>query len=749
MNLSLITSCFNCGKFLNELADSIISQTYTDWTWTLIDDYSTDDTESIINNVVKRDKRIKIAPKKHKKHYWWNPQLLATGDIVCPIDADDKLLPTSLEQVCFYFKEFPDAILLHFNANTFNETFIENNFIKNVYITNLNNSFLEGFENLGFRSNIFGYLRVFRNIKGLIFDEHEDIPGQCSSNDGQWLLRLEELGQWLTIPRTSYLARQHLDSENFRNWSIQGEVKLILDTRKRRKDNSLTTPCNIKYFDSIYRFAESTYLSQFNNEIKSTASFWGDVSLENQNKLKKLFFNHTIIFNQFAPYIFLCLDLDSSLDIIQRAKSYDFNELIIFFYNTHLFKSNRGQESLIDKTKKLLGDSAFYHHEQENRTSFIIKSKQKSFSDVIINSYNNIKVNTCRIKETTYNINFVDGGTIEVVGNDDRIYDIGFFDKENLIYNTELKPGCWAKTARKYFTNFNILVKHQNQTLLDYNYNANNERVLIHLDSSSLGDTIAWFPYVEEFRKQHQCQVFCSTFWNELFDKEYPDINFISPGSVVDNLYAMYWIGIFNDNNREIFDYRTIPLQQIGSSILGIHHYEIKPRIVVRSRAKKIQGRYACFAMTATSKAKLWNNPNGWKGVIEFLHSSGIKPVLIQKERDDNIKSIINLSGEKTIHETTSLLINCDFFIGVGSGLSWLAWALGKPTVLISGFSDPFAEFSTPYRIINKNVCHGCYNDINHKFDKGNWNWCPRNKDFECTSNISSRSVIEVLTKLV
>ena len=31
-------------------------------------------------------------------------------------------------------------------------------------------------------------------------------------------------------------------------------------------------------------------------------------------------------------------------------------------------------------------------------------------------------------------------------------------------------------------------------------------------------------------------------------------------------------------------------------------------------------------------------------------------------------------------------------FIGIGSGLSWLSWALGTKTVLISGFSEDWAE---------------------------------------------------------
>ena len=45
-------------------------------------------------------------------------------------------------------------------------------------------------------------------------------------------------------------------------------------------------------------------------------------------------------------------------------------------------------------------------------------------------------------------------------------------------------------------------------------------------------------------------------------------------------------------------------------------------------------------------------------------------------------------------------IFNCDFFIGLGSGLSWLAWALDRKVILISSFSAPYSEFYTPYRIL-------------------------------------------------
>jgi len=75
-----------------------------------------------------------------------------------------------------------------------------------------------------------------------------------------------------------------------------------------------------------------------------------------------------------------------------------------------------------------------------------------------------------------------------------------------------------------------------------------------------------------------------------------------------------------------------------------------------------------------------------------------------------------------------------------------LAWGLGKPVVMISGFSDPKSEFFTPYRVINKDVCNSCWNEF--VFGQ-NWNWCPRNKNFECSKSISFKIVKEKIDQLI
>jgi len=65
-------------------------------------------------------------------------------------------------------------------------------------------------------------------------------------------------------------------------------------------------------------------------------------------------------------------------------------------------------------------------------------------------------------------------------------------------------------------------------------------------------------------------------------------------------------------------------------------------------------------------------------------------------------------------------------FIGLGSGLSWVNWALNKQTVMINNFIPYGYEFTNNLtKIENHKVCNGCWVNKDYVFDAGDWDWCP------------------------
>ena len=110
-----------------------------------------------------------------------------------------------------------------------------------------------------------------------------------------------------------------------------------------------------------------------------------------------------------------------------------------------------------------------------------------------------------------------------------------------------------------------------------------------------------------------------------------------------------------------------------------------------------------------------------------------------------------DFTGDLPLIERVNLLAYADFFIGIGSGLSWLAWATGVPVILISGISATWFEFDNPYRVINLLVCHGCMNDTSLPW--GEYEKCPRyrgtDRVYECSKKISARQVIQMINQLL
>jgi autotransporter strand-loop-strand O-heptosyltransferase len=282
-------------------------------------------------------------------------------------------------------------------------------------------------------------------------------------------------------------------------------------------------------------------------------------------------------------------------------------------------------------------------------------------------------------------------------------------------------------------------------------------KAFICFDSRSLGDNLAWMPYIEEYMKKNDRGVVACTFWNKLFELEYPEIDFVEPGSVVNNISGQYNIGWYEPWNpkKNPNNFRTIPLQQTCSDILGLDYKEVKPRITIPNKPRNIEGKYVCIGVHATAQVKYWNNPNGWREVADYLNSKGYKVICISKEGMEYMgnkvpDNIIDKTGDYSIEDRIVDLKYADAFIGISSGLSWLSWAVGTPTVLISGHTYPWFEPSEGVeRVHNSEVCHSCGNDPDLVFDKGDWNWCPRNKNFECSKSITPEDVIQSINKIL
>ena len=355
--------------------------------------------------------------------------------------------------------------------------------------------------------------------------------------------------------------------------------------------------------------------------------------------------------------------------------------------------------------------------------------------------------------------NFILNPFLEIKGNSESKFKIEFYDEEGRChYSENLSINHWVKLNREYFTKWNTKIWEDGYLIHDYTLDLKGKRVYICLDSSSLGDTLSWVPYIREFKDKHQCHLIVSTFMNYLFKDSYPDIEFIEPGMVANNIYAMYKIGWFYkddkfDVSKNPNDFRKEPLQKTASDILGLDYKETRPLLnIPKVKKKKKVG----IGLHSTCQAKYWNNPTGWQEVVDYLTSLGYEVVLYSKENDGYMGNFhpkgITKFEAGSIERLIEDMASCEFFVGLGSGLSWLAWACELPVVLISGFSEEYSETTLDtYRVINKNVCTGCFN--RYRLNASDWNWCPDHQNterqFECTKTITSKMVIDKINQVI
>lgn len=351
-----------------------------------------------------------------------------------------------------------------------------------------------------------------------------------------------------------------------------------------------------------------------------------------------------------------------------------------------------------------------------------------------------------------------------------KSYHIRFvdLDTKSCVYDAITPDGgdCVAASHKKYFIRFRLVISEaSDDTLLfAHDFDATDKDVAVRFPVHTLGDTIAWFSYVERFQQKLGCKLVCvvSPWFAEIVKKQYPQIRFVTKENVAKiPTYANYNIGLFEIGNttHQPIDHRYVGLHRVAAHILGVDDADIPPRFDLSAK-RKIKGKYVCIGVQSTSLAKFWNNPLGWESVVHYLKDHGYRVLCIDKDRIGGKAGTFirkpeeaeDFTGDRPLQERIDLLKDADFFIGLSSGLSWLAWGCGIPVILISGFTNAFNEFETPYRVINYNACNSCWNDFKD-FNLADFWHCPRlegtDRRFECTAMITPEQVIEQISRIL
>ena len=341
-------------------------------------------------------------------------------------------------------------------------------------------------------------------------------------------------------------------------------------------------------------------------------------------------------------------------------------------------------------------------------------------------------------------------------------------DTGNILFQSE-NTGAVVRSSKRWFVRFSVEVwdlaaDGTERAVLDHAFDLAGKDVLIQFPVGTLGDVLAWFPYAARFAEKHRsARVTCSLsgLIIPLLRDAYPALTLITPEEqeergLADSAYASYSLGLFFDDagcEWQPTDFRHVGLHRTAGYILGVDPAEEAPRLGLPDDTRPIADKYAVIAVQSSSGCKYWNNPAGWRDTVDFMKSRGLRVICIDQKAVHGSglmwthipHGAEDQTGDRPLAERARWLRHAEVFVGLSSGLAWLAWAARVPVVLISGFTHPTNEFTTPYRVINWHACNSCWNDPALRFDHKDFLWCPRHantpRHFECTRLITSAQV--------
>ena len=316
-------------------------------------------------------------------------------------------------------------------------------------------------------------------------------------------------------------------------------------------------------------------------------------------------------------------------------------------------------------------------------------------------------------------------------------------------------------SMEKFYIEWEIALWLDGEPVFYHQFDPRGQKVHFIFAQPTIGDNIAMLPYAEEFRRAFDCEVSYKVFdiFNDIVEKYYPKLR---PSKILpkDTYACLYLAGWMNLPLATTADWRTMSIERFGQAILNTPKIRQPSKIIYTpTKPRSIKEKYVCIGIQASYTPKCWLNSDGWDQVVDYLKSLGYRVLCIDRDRKctnydltvEMPEGVEDLSGDYNLIDRINQLAYADFFIGMSSGLAWLAWAVDVPVVMISGITEYWHESAEFYRVTNPNVCHGCFNSL--AVDPLKILDCPKYKGtermYECSKNISARQVIDAIDCLI
>ena len=200
---------YNGAEYVEEALESILNQTYSDFTVNVFDNDSTDETRAIVKRLMLRDPRISYFKNEKNIGAAENFNLAfrqSQAEYFKWAAHDDMLSPEYLQCCVEVLEKRPEVVLSHTAATIIDSNGVFRKNFKNTVLNTDSDSIAVRFS--GYVSSRHACLDVFGVIRANVLDQTELI-GTYFASDRVLLAELAIRGKLVILPQLLFFSRDH------------------------------------------------------------------------------------------------------------------------------------------------------------------------------------------------------------------------------------------------------------------------------------------------------------------------------------------------------------------------------------------------------------------------------------------------------------------------------------------------------------------------------------------------------------
>jgi len=345
LKFGIYTTFYNCERFIDKIFTSIEMLNYDNFEWHITDDYSTDNTKSLVlerleNSLLKH--KISYYEQSEKKQMYWKPNKFfdETFDWIILVDADDDFDKNFLNVYNTFLYGKNDISLV---SSDFFKIYEKDNSRHSIsYVINndvMSNKIKQYHPSCDYLNNIsyscFGHLRGFKNIIPS-FDVDDML---ACAEDSYHIFWSNSFGKYLHIPRPLYTWYLREDSESHRKiipTNFNNNFNIALN-KLNQSDGGVD-----KMFNDIY--IETSTLGSYNFEDfkGKKVSLWSRVLSQGQKEtLQSLYYDIDLVFNDETSEIHIySLNYYNENDLNTVLEKTKGKQMMFYYQNQNYHETN-------------------------------------------------------------------------------------------------------------------------------------------------------------------------------------------------------------------------------------------------------------------------------------------------------------------------------------------------------------------------------------------------------------------------